>query len=207
MEQDELLTVTEESALLSVPPPQADRGSWPLGRDRISAFREHVEQWRTFYSCLLLLFLVDAPMFMGEAPRVRMLEMGLCREYYQSRDAGVIGPGGMVPERLCKLRDIQSPLSRLRGFLGLLEGLPGLLFAVPYGILADARGRRLIVGACLLGFILRDTWTFLVLYFYQVFPLRSVYAASAFVLLGGGNTLFGPMIMAIVAATVPEVFR
>lgn len=136
-----------------------------------------------------------------------MLEIGLCREYYQSRDPGVIGPGGIVPERFCKLRDIQSPLSRLRGFLGLLEGLPGLLFAVPYGILADARGRRLIVSACLLGFIMKDTWTFVVLYFYKIFPLRSIYAAPAFVLLGGGNTLFGPMIMAIVAATVPEVFR
>ncbi|KAG6354116.1 hypothetical protein INS49_005087 [Diaporthe citri] len=207
MEQDELLTATEDSALLSVPSPGTDRGSWPLYRDRISAFRHHVQQWRTFYSCLLLLFLVDAPMFMGEGPRIRMLEMALCREYYQTRDPGVIGPGGTVPERLCKLRDIQSPLTRLRGFLGLLEGLPGLLFAVPYGILADARGRRLVAGACLLGFILRDVWTFTVLYFYETFPLRAVYAAPTFVLLGGGTTLFGPMIMAIVAATVPEVFR
>ncbi|KAK2606486.1 hypothetical protein N8I77_005229 [Diaporthe amygdali] len=207
MEQDELLTATEESALLSVPPPGTDRGSWPLRRGRISAFRQHVQQWRTFYSCLLLLFLVDAPMFMGEGPRIQMLEMGLCREYYQTRDPGVIGPGGSVPERLCKLRDIQSPLARLRGFLGLLEGLPGLLFAVPYGILADASGRRLVAGACLVGFILRDAWTFVVLYFHEVFPLQAVYAAPAFVLLGGGTTLFGPMIMAIVAATVPEVFR
>ncbi|KAI3392718.1 hypothetical protein diail_5275 [Diaporthe ilicicola] len=207
MEQDELLTVTEESALLSVPPPGTDQGGWPPNRSRISAFRQHFHQWRTFYSCLLLLFLVDAPMFMAEGPRIRMLEMGLCREYYQARDPGVIGPGGTVPERLCKLRDIQSPLARLRGFLGLLEGLPGLLFAVPYGILADARGRRLVAGACLLGFILRDTWTFLVLYFHEVFPLRAIYAAPTFVLLGGGTTLFGPMIMAIVAATVPEVFR
>lgn len=207
MEQDELLTVTEESALLAVPPPEANRSRWPLHRDRISAFRQHVEQWRTFYSCLLLLFLVDAPMFMGEGPRIRMLEIGLCREYYEARDPSVIGPGGTVPERLCKLRDIQSPLSRLRGFLGLLEGLPGLLFAVPYGILADARGRRLVAGACLLGFIMRDSWTFAVLYFHDVFPLRAIYAAPAFVLLGGGNTLFGPMVMAIVAAAVPEDFR
>ncbi|KAK7696911.1 hypothetical protein SLS64_014077 [Diaporthe eres] len=207
MEQDELLTATEDSALLSVPSPGTDRGSWPLYRDRISAFRQHVQQWRTFYSCLLLLFLVDAPIFMSEGPRIRMLEMGLCREYYEARDPGVIGPGGTVPEHLCKLRDIQSPLARLRGFLGLLEGLPGLLFAVPYGILADARGRRLVAGACVLGFILRDTWTFVVLYFHETFPLRALYAAPTFVLLGGGTTLFGPMIMAIVAATVPEVFR
>lgn len=208
MEQDELLTVTEESALLSVPRPGADRGSWAVPRGRISAFRQHVQQWRTFYSCLLLLFLVDAPMFMGEGPRIRMLEMGLCREYYQARDPGaIVGPGGTVPERLCKLRGVQSPLARLRGFLGLLEGLPGLLFAVPYGILADARGRRLVAGACLFGFILRDAWTFVVLYFHDVFPLRAIYAAPTFVLLGGGTTLFGPMIMAIVAATVPEDFR
>lgn len=207
MEQDELLTATEESALLTVPAPGTDRGSWPPSRGRISAFRQHVRQWRTFYSCLLLLFLVDAPMFMAEGPRIRMLETGLCREYYQARDPRAVGPGGDVPERLCKLRGIQGPLARLRGFLGLLEGLPGLLFAVPYGILADARGRRLVAGACVLGFILRDAWTFVVLYFHDVFPLRAIYAAPTFVLLGGGTTLFGPMIMAIVAATVPEAFR
>lgn len=207
MEQDELLTATEDSALLSVPSPGTARGSWPLHRGRISAFRRHVQQWRTFYSCLLLLFLVDAPMFMSEGPRIRMLEMGLCREYYETRDPGVIGPGGSVPERLCKLRDIQSPLARLRGFLGLLDGVPGLLFAVPYGILADARGRKLVAGACLLGLILRDAWTFVVLYFHDTFPLRAIYAAPTFVILGGGTTLFGPMIMAIVAAAVPEAFR
>lgn len=146
-------------------------------------------------------------MFMSEGPRIRMLEMGLCREYYETRDPGVIGPDGSVPERLCKLRDIQSPLARLRGFLGLLDGLPGLLFAVPYGILADARGRKLVAGACLLGLILRDTWTFVVLYFHDIFTLRAIYAAPTFVILGGGTTLFGPMIMAIVAAAVPEAFR
>lgn len=207
MEQDELLTATEDSALLSVPSPGTARGSWPLHRGRISAFRQHVQQWRTFYSCLLLLFLVDAPMFMSEGPRIRMLEMGLCREYYETRDPGVIGPDGSVPERLCKLRDIQSPLARLRGFLGLLDGVPGLLFAVPYGILADARGRKLVAGACLLGLILRDAWTFVVLYLHDTFPLRAIYAAPTFVILGGGTTLFGPMIMAIVAAAVPEAFR
>ena len=116
-------------------------------------------------------------MFMSEGPRIRMLEMGLCREYYETRDPGVIGPDGSVPERLCKLRDIQSPLARLRGFLGLLDGLPGLLFPVPYGILADARGRKLVAGACLLGLILRDTWTFVVLYFHDIFTLRAIYAA------------------------------
>jgi hypothetical protein len=207
MEQDELVTATEDSALLAVPPPDADRRSWPLHNGPISAFRQHVNNWRTFYSCLLLLFLVDAPMFMAEGPRIRMLEIGVCREYYETTDPGVVWPGGAVPEHMCKLKDVQSRLSRLRGFLGLLEGVPGLLFAVPYGILADARGRRLIAGACLLGFILRDSWTFIVLFYHELFPLRAIYAGPTFVLLGGGVTLFGPMIMAIVAVTVPEEFR
>ena len=32
-----------------------------------------------------------------------------------------------------------------------------------------------------------DAWTFVVLYFHEAFPLRAVYAAPGFVLLGGGH--------------------
>ncbi|KAF5969583.1 hypothetical protein FBULB1_10157 [Fusarium bulbicola] len=92
----------------------------------------------------------------------------------------------------------------MRGILGMIEGIPGLILAIPYGVLADSKGRRLVTGLSLLGFVLRDIWAFTVLYFHRVFPVRAVYAAQAFLVLGGGSTVISPMIMAIIAAAIPE---
>lgn len=89
----------------------------------------------------------------------------------------------------------------------MLGSLPGLILAVPYGMLADSRGRKLVAGLCVLGFILRDVTYFVVLYWYRVFPRAIVYAAPLFTILGGGTTVINPIIMAIIAASVPEQTR
>ncbi|WZH49536.1 major facilitator superfamily domain-containing protein [Fusarium acuminatum] len=172
-----------------------------------SELQRHFARWSALYVCGLFILLVDVPNFMSEVPKLRMLELGLCRDYYAANDPSVIDRDGSVPEHLCKVREIQSALAKMRGILGMIEGIPGLILAIPYGVLADRKGRRLVTGLSLLGFVLRDLWAFAVLYFHKVFPVRAVYAAPAFLVLGGGSTVISPMIMAIIAAAVPEASR
>jgi MFS family permease len=166
--------------------------------------RAHVSKWRVLYLTGILIFIADFAPFMGEASRLRMLELGLCREHYSVVDPSVIGSDGSVAEKLCKAREIQSALARMRGFLALLEYLPGLVLAVPYGILADMRGRKLVLAISLFGIILKDSWFWVVLSFYQTFPLRAVYSASALVVLGGGATVLTATCLAVMAAAIPE---
>ncbi|KAF5599390.1 major facilitator superfamily transporter [Fusarium pseudoanthophilum] len=203
--------VTESTPLL-----QADlNGSAPTRspptKDRAiqwrAAWQHHFSKWSTLYICSLFIILVDVPNFLSEVPKLRMLELGLCRDYYAATDPSVIGRDGSVPEHLCKVREIQSALAKMRGILGMIEGIPGLILAIPYGVLADSKGRRLVTGLSLLGFVLRDIWAFTVLFFHRVFPVRAVYAAPAFLVLGGGSTVISPMIMAIIAAAIPEASR
>ncbi|KAH7182147.1 major facilitator superfamily domain-containing protein [Fusarium sp. MPI-SDFR-AT-0072] len=172
-----------------------------------AAWQRHFSQWSALYVCSLFILLVDVPNFLSEVPKLRMLELGLCRDYYAAIDPSVIGRDGSVPEHLCKVHEIQSALAKMRGILGMIEGIPGLILAIPYGVLADSKGRRLVTGLSLLGFVLRDIWAFTVLYFHQIFPVRAVYAAPAFLVLGGGSTVISPMIMAIIAAAIPEASR
>ncbi|KAG4295310.1 hypothetical protein FPRO06_01894 [Fusarium proliferatum] len=172
-----------------------------------TAWQRHFSQWSALYICSLFILLVDVPNFLSEVPKLRMLELGLCRDYYAATDPSAIGRDGSVPEHLCKLHEIQSALAKMRGILGMIEGIPGLILAIPYGVLADSKGRRLVTGLSLLGFVLRDIWAFTVLYFHRVFPVRAVYAAPAFLVLGGGSTVISPMIMAIIAAAIPEASR
>jgi hypothetical protein len=167
----------------------------------------HFARWSTLYVCGLFILLVDVPNFMSEVPKLRMLELSLCRDYYAVIDPSVIGRDGSVPEHLCKVPEIQGALATMRGILGMIEGIPGLVFAIPYGLLADSKGRRLVTGLSLLGFIFRDLWAFTVLYFHKTFPVRAVYVAPAFLVVGGGSTVISPMIMAIIAAAIPEDSR
>ncbi|KAF4452139.1 hypothetical protein F53441_4977 [Fusarium austroafricanum] len=203
--------ITESTPLLRSDTNSTASGSTGDSKARKSwwqtEWQRHFARWSTLYVCGLFILLVDVPNFMSEVPKLRMLELGLCRDYYAATDPSVIDRDGSVPERLCKVREIQSALAKMRGILGMIEGIPGLILAIPYGILADSKGRRLVTGLSLLGFVLRDLWAFVVLYFYQLFPVRAVYAAPAFLVLGGGSTVISPMIMAIIAAAVPEVSR
>ncbi|KAF5655016.1 major facilitator superfamily transporter transporter [Fusarium sp. NRRL 25303] len=183
-------------------PPKTNRaGEWR------TTWQRHFSRWSALYICSLFILLVDVPNFLSEVPKLRMLELGLCRDYYAATDPSVIDHDGSVPEHLCKVHEIQSALAKMRGILGMIEGIPGLILAIPYGVLADSKGRRLVTGLSLLGFVLRDIWAFTVLYFHRVFPVRSVYAAPAFLVLGGGSTVISPMIMAIIAAAIPEASR
>jgi hypothetical protein len=183
----------------------------PPTKDRViqwrAAWQHHFSQWSTLYICSLFILLVDVPNFLSEVPKLRMLELGICRDYYAATDPSVIGRDGSVPEHLCKVHEIQSALAKMRGILGMIEGIPGLILAIPYGVLADSKGRRLVTGLSLLGFVLRDIWAFTALFFHRVFPVRAVYAAPAFLVLGGGSTVISPMVMAIIAAAIPEESR
>ncbi|RTE68955.1 hypothetical protein BHE90_016667 [Fusarium euwallaceae] len=207
------ITITESTPLLQsdldghAPSRSPSRQNKARGYGWRTTWQRHFSQWSALYVCGLFILLVDVPNFLSEVPKLRMLELGLCRDYYAATDPSVIGRDGSVPEHLCKVHEIQSALAKMRGILGMVEGISGLILAIPYGVLADSKGRRLVTGLGLLGFVLRDIWAFAVLYFHQTFPVRAVYAAPAFLVLGGGSTVISPMIMAIIAAATPEESR
>jgi hypothetical protein len=104
-EQTPLLTVTSR--------PQSP--SRRTSEDWIAAGQQHVRKYLTFYLLGLYLLITDTPDFMSEASRIRMLELGLCREYYHKTDPSVIQPGGGISEDLCKNSVIQSELAEVRG--------------------------------------------------------------------------------------------
>ncbi|KAH8673912.1 major facilitator superfamily domain-containing protein [Xylariales sp. PMI_506] len=177
-----------------------------------AAASAHWRRWSYMYWCCLYVFLVDFGPFMAEGARVRVLELGICREHFLDADPGAIGGDGSVPEKLCKIPAVQGELARMRGFLGLLQGLPvwyklALLLAVPYGILADRKGRRLVATICLVGLSLSEGFLLAVLYFHEIFPLRAVYAAPAFLVIGGGSAVISSTVLAIIAAASLEEDR
>lgn len=190
------------------PPASVDNNEQRYSLSKTQPIRQHFSKWRNFYICAAFLIVVETPAYTGEAPRLRMLEIGACREYYAAQNTTTLAHhGGDIPERLCKLAPIQSTVAKMRGILNLLEAVPGLLLAVPFGILADKKGRRFVINICMIGLLLREVWTFTFLYFSDIFPLRSVYFAPLMLVIGGGSIVGSSMLLAVVAASVPQESR
>lgn len=143
----------------------------PPGSPRTTHDHDHDAQRRTGsqdaklypYAVILVgLFSLVADMggSMVDTPDVRMLEMAVCRDYYRSHNATVIGPPpqSYVPEKLCKVPQIQNNLAYLRAIRSLLMTIPGLLLTLPYGRLADRIGRKPVMLLGMTGQVLNYFW-------------------------------------------------
>ncbi|KAK8190256.1 major facilitator superfamily domain-containing protein [Phyllosticta capitalensis] len=159
--------------------------------------------------CGLLSLVADLGDGITAAPEVRLLEMAVCRDYYRIHEPRRIGPPPLsyVPEKYCKVKDIQVELAYLRAVLKILTTVPGLMCTVFFGRLADRWGRRpvLLMGMC--GQILSFLWVILVCYFHTIFPVRLVWAAAGFQFLGGGHRVIGAIMNTIIVDVAPEHAR
>lgn len=52
-------------------------------------------------------------------PLNRLIELAICREYYQRHDPTVIEPDGNITERFCKLQEVQTRLAVLNGAISM----------------------------------------------------------------------------------------
>jgi hypothetical protein len=79
---------------------------------------------RGIFYCLLLNFLIEMYDMIITAPTIALFERSLCSSYYSAYDPGVIGPGGSIDERLCKVEIVQQDLASLRGWKAFFDALP-----------------------------------------------------------------------------------
>ncbi|KAK8182686.1 hypothetical protein BC567DRAFT_64953 [Phyllosticta citribraziliensis] len=77
--------------------------------------------------CGLLSLVADLGDGITAAPEVRLFEMAVCRDYYRTHEPRLIGPPPLsyVPEKYCKVKDIQVELAYLRAVLKILTTVPG----------------------------------------------------------------------------------
>ena len=80
---------------------------------------------RVTFLIALLIVAVDLPAVMFNASMVRILESIYCHRYYSDFDPSKILKDGTIPEELCKVADVQTQLSSLRGWTSFWTHLPG----------------------------------------------------------------------------------
>ncbi|KAF2279648.1 MFS general substrate transporter [Westerdykella ornata] len=154
----------------------------------------------------LLVSIVDVGAFLAEAPRTRVYEANLCLRYYEEHDPTKIGPGGTIPEELCKQDTIQQKMAMIFGWQDLFDAIPGILLAVPFGTLADKRGRKWVFIASLMGLELSMAWTLFICYFRSL-PLELTWISSAFLVIGGGPIVASAIGLTMMSDIVPPERR
>ena len=115
-------------------------------------------------TCFLLNILMEFGLYLITIPLSQVLEEIICR--------GTILPD--IPtanDPRCKDKTVQSELSLIRGWQATFDIIPGLLTALPYGLMADKYGREFVLGLSVLGGALTSTFNVLVCASHQYFVL------------------------------------
>ncbi|SPJ87783.1 uncharacterized protein FTOL_12252 [Fusarium torulosum] len=197
-------TAGERTALLS---PQAESPDGVV-RSIASAHRSRCS-WPWIYVvllCIVLAVVSDVGDSLYAAPRVRLFESVACTRYYLRHDPSLVDPHGSVPEHLCKIDSVQDKVASVVGWQYFFDAIPAILLPIPYGYVADLRGRKWILVLALVGYTLSWAST---LFFVGVLhlPLSAVWSSSLFFIIGGGPTTGTTLLTTVVADVVPPEVR
>lgn len=73
----------------------------------------------------------------------------------------------LIDDPACKAADVQGYLAMLRGWANTFESFPGIIGAVPYGILSDRWGRRPVLALGIVGCVVSVGFTYGVCEFFE----------------------------------------
>ncbi|KAI1273527.1 MFS general substrate transporter [Xylaria sp. FL0933] len=131
-------------------------------------------------------------------PAARLAEDILCRRHYGRVDSDPID------EELCKAEEIQSSMAWIFGLTISLGTVVGLVVMIPYGVLAD-RARKPVYLLAAVGQFANVAWSLLALRFWTVIPIELIVLGPVLELIGGGLTMAGVVLYAIISdVNAPE---
>lgn len=161
---------------------------------------------RSLWTLLLLLILTNMAMSLYNLPLNRVIELRLCREYYFQRDPSVIGPGGSIPEELCKLNQVQQQLAWLQGIMETTVIVCDFIVTIPFSFLAERFGVRLVLWLNMIPRIFMSFWVLIIGNFDMIFPTKAI-IAGPFLAVLGGECVFSSTIFALTAALTREYLQ
>lgn len=146
----------------------------------------------------VLMVLADFSGFLMDVPQTSILEDVICHRHYASRSY-------IVDD--CSIAPVQAELAMLTQFLNTANLLPGFLVAIPFGLLADRWGRRPVLVISMLGMLIQNIVSTVILWRADIFPPQSIWLTSTFRLVGGGDVVASSLLYLIVADVVPAAKR
>lgn len=105
---------------------------------------------RILVQYLLIFLLFEFTAILTIVPMNPIQEAILCHRYYPDSDSGNLR---------CKDQVVQADFASLKAWENTFGLIPGLLTAIPYGVVAEKRGRRFVLALALFGTLLMQCVT------------------------------------------------
>ncbi len=113
--------------------------------------------WHPIIVILLMLMVDGFGYVMSAAPQTRLIEDIVCRKYYSAEALSALGLT-RPSEGMCKEPLVQDAVAQLFGWQTFFDGIPGLVLAMYFGVLADKHGRRGVLFLSMLGQTIGLVW-------------------------------------------------
>ncbi|KAH0598738.1 hypothetical protein MHUMG1_04042 [Metarhizium humberi] len=141
--------------------------------------------------CATVLLLVVLTMSISSTPMLEIMEGIICRSLHPDVD-------GTLNHPVCKGADVQSEFAQLQGWVTPFALVPGLVTAMPYGAMADKRGRRLVLCLAISGLVVAQILEIATCWFSDTIPIRLICLAGLATFVGGGPMVINAMIFTMV---------
>ncbi|KAF2192726.1 hypothetical protein K469DRAFT_731187 [Zopfia rhizophila CBS 207.26] len=157
----------------------------------------------SLWPLLLLLILTNMSSSLYSLPLNRLVEMRLCREHYQRHDSFVIQFDGSIPEKLCKIDEVQKQLAWLQGIMETTYVVCDFIVAIPFSFVAEKFGIQTVLWFNLVPRICMSLWALVVGHFDRLLPTKAI-IASPFTGLLGGECVFSSTVFTLTASLTRE---
>ena len=95
-------------------------------------------------------------------PLNRVIERRLCEEYYEHHNSPKITIDGSIPEKLCKIDDVQRQLAWLQGIMETTLVVCDFLVTIPFSFIAERFGVRVVLWCNLIPRIFMSIWALVI---------------------------------------------
>ena len=136
-----------------------------------SAGHSDAHRQRVVALTFTMVLLVDFAAFFLDAPQTSILEGIICSRHYYS----LLEPPA---KHDCTVSAVQAELATVNQMLNTFNRLPGLFVAIPFGIIADRYGRRPVLVLAIVGALLQDIISKIVLLRPDLFAPRLIWLSS-----------------------------
>ncbi|KAM3524283.1 hypothetical protein MY4038_007824 [Beauveria bassiana] len=133
----------------------------------------------------------------------QIMEDVICRGVHADHQLNMLSR----PDSRCKGNDVQKVLSMVSAVDLSAEMIVPILVQIPYGIIADKYGRRIVIFLSLFGCVLKILWTVVVLSLPNNLNIWAILWGNLAYFIGGGGTLAGAMCYTLFSDVTPAAER